>query len=576
MKWIWDSSIARSILGGFLAFMIPVLVFSVFMNSKSIETARTEITGSYQNSISLLTRQLDDRVSVMSTVVDYMITDTNILYLNYKEEVDANQLFAYAALVDNLKFYANTSLLKGEIRVYLPNKGKSFSSVTGYSDINQADHLEALDLNAKQTGHWRLDERSLIFVRNPLLKRESKGIVAMARIDKSEVVQFLNNLNVANPAGTLFLVDAEGQWLFSEASPHVDKVTLLQKLRELGSDADQFVFGDGGRDYRVIYGKSPSSGLIVGMYFSEQYAMRTITGKIQLMTVFAVVAIMLAMLFTWIVYSRLLRPFYILVESMRKVGKGEFGTRIGLIPEKDFGFVFRHFNKMAGDTEKLINEVYLERLTNQNTQLQLLQSRINPHFLYNCLNFIYQMSMGENHEGAAKMASHLGQYFRFMAKGNREMISLGEECDNVASLLEIQNMRFSGRIVYRIDIPDELRDKRVPSLIVQPLVENAILHGLKPDQERLFIRISASTDEGIFMIVVEDDGRGIPLNRLEEIRRNLQVFDAGGTGIGLNNTYWRLRLKYGDHADLKLENIVPRGLRVTLVLERHLKENTDV
>lgn len=566
MRWIWQSSIARSILGGFIVFAIFVLAFSFILNSRSISNVRAETAKSYQNSISLLAIQMDDRVSVMSRVVDYMFTDTNILYLNYKENADVNQLFAYASLLDNLKFYANASLLRGEIRLYLKNKGKSFSSVTGYGEITDTDRSEVLDLNAEWTGHWRLDDDGLTFIRNPLFNRESKGIVAMAHIDRQEVSMFLNNLEVADPEANLFLMDIHGNGMFAREIEGVDKGKLFQSIVDRSNSEDQFILTSNGREYRIISGKSESSGLIVGMYFSEQYAMRTVSGSIRLTMLFSAFAIVLALIFTWIIYSKLLRPFHLLANGMHQVGKGDFSTRIHLKSDKDFGYIFRHFNRMASDTESLINEVYVERLNNQNTQLKLLQSRINPHFLYNCLNFIYQMSKGEDHEGAAQMASYLGKYFRYMAKSNKETISLAEECDNVVALLEIQRLRFNGRIRYTIDIPEPCRDWQVPSLIVQPLVENAIVHGLRSDQEGLFIRIAALSEGEGMALIVEDNGCGIGTDKLEEIRRNLQLFNLGSTGIGLNNTYWRLKLKYGNSGDLKLEQIEAGGLRVTLLL----------
>jgi hypothetical protein len=155
LKWIWNSSLARSIMGGFLAFMITVLVFSLWMNSKSIETARMEITNSYQNSMLVLERQLDDKVNMLVNAVDYMFTDTNILYLNYKDMNEADQLLSYKTLLENLKFYSNDGLLNGDIKIFLKNKGKSFSSVSGYDNISEEDKKNVLDIDVKYTGLQR-------------------------------------------------------------------------------------------------------------------------------------------------------------------------------------------------------------------------------------------------------------------------------------------------------------------------------------------------------------------------------------------------------------------------------------
>lgn len=568
MKWIFRSSIAKGIIGGFLIFMVPVFVFSVIMNSRSINTARTEITNSYQTSIALLEKQMEDRVNVMSKTVDYLFTDTNILFLNYKEKVDAEQLFAYASLLENLKFYANASLLNGDIKIFLKNKGKSFSSVTGYANISSQDKKNILNQGSRETGRWKLDKGNLIFIRNPVYSRDSKGIVVMASIEKAEILKFLNNLNVSDPGGSLFIEDFDGNYLFSDKSVEVVKDKFFQKLNGMKTDANQFVFTNGKKDYRAIYKRSQTTGLTIGIYFSEDYAMRKISGTSSLMIIFSITSVLLALFFTWILYTKWLKPFHVLVEGMDKVGRGEFSTRITVIPKRDFGFVFAQFNKMVSDTEKLINDVYIAQLNTQSTQLKLLQSRINPHFLYNCLNSIYQMSMAEDNVGAGKMASYLGKYFRFIAKCSSETITMQEECDNVVTLLEIQNIRFNGRINYHIELDEAVKKIMVPSLIIQPIVENAIIHGMTQAQGKIFIQIIAKLNNENLMIMIEDDGESIAEQTLSEIRHNFNVFDASGVGMGLNNTHWRLKLKYGDKSGVQIDNLPGGGVRVILNMER--------
>ena len=110
-------------------------------------------------------------------------------------------------------------------------------------------------------------------------------------------------------------------------------------------------------------------------------------------------------------YKNLLIPIYKLVEAMRRVGQGELKTRISEDKRDEFGFIYAQFNMMTGKIDSLINEVYEEKIRRQQTQFKVLQAQINPHFLYNCLNFIYQMAMAENMDGAAKMALYLGRYW---------------------------------------------------------------------------------------------------------------------------------------------------------------------
>lgn len=567
MKQIFNSSIARSLLGGFCLFMVPVIAFSMVLNARSVETARKEIVYSYMNSVSLLDRHMNDRLRGLVNVIDSLTASTDVIYLNFDEYNEKETLLSYAELIEKLKFYSRANLLNCKIKIFFKNNGRSVSSSDGLDYINEGDRNAVLELPPSLTDRWRLEGGSLSFIRNPVYSRSKTGIVGMISIDSEEVTKFLQSLNVSNYGGKVFLLSPEGNWAFADKDSILDKDRVAKEISAGRSDYGQFVYSNGSEDYRTIYVKSQMSGLVLGMYFPEKYAMRSIADTGKWMLAFFITAILLAVLFSWIVYKKLLWPFNSLVAGMREVSKGDFTTRIDKIPDDDFGFVIKQFNRMVSNTESLINDVYIARINQHNAQLKLLQSRINPHFLYNCLNFIYQMSMGEDNEGAAKMALYLGKYFRFMAKCNRELLTLKEECDNVNTYLEIQAMRFQGRIRYRMDIPPEHMDIHVPSLIIQPLVENAIVHGLKDIRGGIFINIFARLENGKLKIAVEDDGNTVPRERLKEIRVSLDRCDGEEMGSGLNNTHLRLKLKYGEESGITIENTGETGVRVTMNID---------
>ena len=211
----------------------------------------------------------------------------------------------------------------------------------------------------------------------------------------------------------------------------------------------------------------------------------------------------------------------------------------------------------------MINEVYVEHLNYQQAQLNFLQSQINPHFLSNCLNFIYQMNKGGRIEGAADMALYLGRYFRYATKSDKDIVTIKEEIDNIENYIRIQKMRYPEKIDYHIDISDKIMNLKVPRLVIQPVVENSIIHGIEAIDRPGKIEIYTEEDNQVYTIIVEDNGPGIEEEELKEIRMGLnETEEQEDMGYGILNPHLRLRLKFGDNAGLVIENRKVTGTRV--------------
>jgi two-component system sensor histidine kinase YesM len=315
---------------------------------------------------------------------------------------------------------------------------------------------------------------------------------------------------------------------------------------------------------RVVFNKSDSSGLTLGMYFPEKQIMAPMLGIRKWIIVMLITCTGLIIIFTLLTYNNLLLPIYKLIAAMSEVKSGNLKVRISEKHNDEFGFMFMQFNSMINQIDTLINEVYMEHLKQQQAQLKFLQSQINPHFLYNCLNFIYQMVMAENTDGAAKMALFLGRYFRFATKSNKDLVMIKEELDSVDAYINIQQMRYPGKINFHLEVPDSLIDINIPRLIIQPIVENAFVHGLEPSNGPGNIWIKACCERETIKIIIEDDGIGIKPEELDAINRTLDGINQIDHGYGLNNTHWRLKLRFGENAGINIERRLPRGTRVIL------------
>ena len=188
-------------------------------------------------------------------------------------------------------------------------------------------------------------------------------------------------------------------------------------------------------------------------------------------------------------------------------------------------------------------------------QLQALKMQLQPHFLFNALNSISSL-IDEEPAVAVKMVARLGDFLRLtLYNSGRDEISLREEIEFLRAYLEIQMIRFDDRLTVEIEVPPELSEARVPNLILQPLVENAIRHGISRLTDRGVIKIRAARLNGTLKLDVEDNGPG-----MSEVRRVPET----GPGVGLLNTKARLANIYGEGQHLELTNLPARGLRVSI------------
>jgi two-component system sensor histidine kinase YesM len=223
---------------------------------------------------------------------------------------------------------------------------------------------------------------------------------------------------------------------------------------------------------------------------------------------------------------------------------------------------------MVEEIENLIQMVYEEQRAKREAELKILQAQIKPHFLYNTLDTIQWMAQERNAPDIAQITVALTHLFRIgLSKGN-EIIPLSEELKHVESYLIIQLARYEDKLSYHIDLPEALKSQHVLKLILQPLVENAIYHGIKPKRGPGTIDIQVHRNEQRLYIRVSDDGVGISAERLAELREMLQRTEnrPAEAGFGLYNVHERIVLTYGEPYGLFVDSKDHQGTVIEVCL----------
>jgi len=289
-----------------------------------------------------------------------------------------------------------------------------------------------------------------------------------------------------------------------------------------------------------------------------------------------VVVLALALLFFLLSYSRKLSkrivdPIDMLCERLVAIGRGGLLVCEPIQADvEEVQLLSDGIESMVGHLKRLIERNTEQEKQRRRTELALLQAQINPHFLYNRLDtIVWLIESGEIRESVAK-GSRLSNFFRVSLSRGQNVITIQEEQQHIRSYLEIQHMRYRDLMEYDIDIPEELNIYILPKLTLQPLVENALYHGIKIRRRKGLIRVSGRVEGEQLVLEVADDGCGMSPERLEELRASL--VNGRKEGFGLRTVHQRIQILFGAEYGLTLESEPDVGTRILVRIPMQTSE----
>lgn len=288
----------------------------------------------------------------------------------------------------------------------------------------------------------------------------------------------------------------------------------------------------------------------------------------QAITITSVILVLIlagAFLISQKIVSGITEPIQKLCEAAEAAGSGDFKIRAQGEGIDEISVLNSSFNQMVEEIGNLIEDIRVEELKLRAAELRVLQEQINPHFLYNTLDNIIWLAESHDTEQVVKMVSSLSSFFRTTLSKGREFITVKEEEEHIRSYLEIQQFRYRDILEYEIAIPQELHEYQVIKLTLQPLVENALYHGIKQKRGMGHIKITGEKYKDVLIFKVKDDGRGMEEERLVKVRRILEgeePEERENGGFGLFNVNQRIQLHYGVEYGLKIQSAYQQGTEI--------------
>ena len=281
----------------------------------------------------------------------------------------------------------------------------------------------------------------------------------------------------------------------------------------------------------------------------------------------AVILLGVTLLFSMIIPASITKPIYEIRDVTGQVAEGNLSVRTHIEHGEEVKDLGESLNVMIDKISELLDQVTVEQVRLRHAELELLQAQINPHFLYNTLDTIVWLAETGEQEQVISMVGSLSKFFRTSLNQGRDNITIGEELQHAGSYLEIQQVRYQDILRYEIAVPRELWDYMIPKITIQPLVENALYHGIKNKRAMGCIRVTGEKKDDCIEICVSDDGIGMSEDRLMQIRDRISNLDPDSSEIfGLYNVNERIRLRFGDEYGITVDSTYGEGTTVKIRL----------
>ena len=391
--------------------------------------------------------------------------------------------------------------------------------------------------------------------------------VLLLHLNYTGLKLLLDGVTLGN-GGYIYLTDGNGEIIFHPRAQLIDSGMEQENNRQVAGYRDGVYREEFQGKDRVITVKSVgyTGWKLIGVAPEQAVSLNRL--KTQLLVVFAAALILSLMTITnSYISSRITVPIRNLERSVNEIERGNLNTVVDAQGSYEIRHLSQSVQSMARQIQVLMADVVSEHEKKRRQEFDTLQSQINPHFLYNTLDIIVWMIENEKPDQAVKVVTALARFFRISLSRGRSIITVRDELEHVRNYLMIQNMRFKNRFTYTIEAEEEILDLASLKLMLQPLVENAIYHGMEFMDGDGEIMVRAWREDKELYFQVEDNGLGMTQEQIKRLFSDQpHTGSSRGSGIGVKNVNERIRLYFGGEYGLSIESEPDEGTVVTIRL----------
>ncbi len=565
--------------------MVSMLLLGAVVIATVISMSYTR-TSVFENS-SLYTqtiiRQMNQNID---SYIDYM---ENISYLVSSNEDVQTYLFGdhvgpevrgrilnqFETILDSRSDILNLGIISENGRRFI-NDGREMTNPD--LDIHSQEwYMNALNgsqssyLSSSHVQHIISGERPWVITLSRGIRDQSSGSTkkeAVFFIDLNySAISGLCDQNIVGNQGYAFILDAEGNIVY-----HPQQQQLYNELQTenigliMESESDTILYGKGSGEKLYTISRSEKTGWTVVDSVRVEELLRKSNEAQSIYILVAAGLVAVALFFSKFIAKNITQPIQKLCESMEKVQEGDFSVSDVVVDSaNEIGSLTTSFNVMTHRIQDLMEQNIREQEAKRKSELKALQSQINPHFLYNTLDSIIWMAEGKKNEEVVLMTASLARLLRQSISNEDEVVSIGQEIEYARGYLTIQKMRYKDKMEYQIDVDPSILNIPLIKLVLQPVIENAIYHGLKYKESKGFLLVRGFPKDGNAVLQVIDDGVGMDEETLEHIYEKHKV-NYRSNGVGIYNVQKRLQLYYGNEYGITYESEVGKGTTATITI----------
>lgn len=533
-----------------VASLVPMLVLAMYSYVRMSHLVRTNEVEDMASILNQTCNSIDGEVQVYTSLINYLTYSPDITDLIKDRDMDVYDFYRlYTQVADPLlsvpKSYHN-----------------AISQVQLYADNIQVQHDYALIPLKDASGEWwygRMDDsvtvqwivdgenRKLAAVRR-IQQDDSAAALLCLALDYNKVFQPFQNIASKGVGG--FVADSGGHILF-----HSD---ALASGLDFTGNAEKLL-KEIGKKCVYVSSESQENGWIYYLY-RQKTDITTSVSEVLVSEIPLVLLCLLIILLVGPALSRMLtRGIEQLTENMNQVNQGSREVTVDSDSQDEIGILIRSFRRMMKEIDRLIKEVYENKIALKEFELKALQAQINPHFLYNSLSIINWMAIRSDQKEISKVTLSLSTFYRTALSRGEDMVTVENCIRNIEAYLEIQLVMHDHDFRIEWDMDPEIKSEKVPKLLLQPVVENALEHGLdlKEEGEKV-LKLSFAGEGEDVLIIVEDNGLGMEQEKAE----SLVTYQT--KGYGLKNVNDRICFLYGDAYAIQIFSSVGKGTRVEI------------
>jgi two-component system sensor histidine kinase YesM len=550
---------------------------------QKVSSANSEVIKQISNNIEFVQKNTDELstyISISKNIQTMFMSETDSSYMSLTSSNPINN--------DSLNFILNAIVSKVYVNgIVIYNKYGSpiyFEFTDGSSGVpniqNQEDYpiYDKMFKNNGQPVWFTVNKRSDYLIRNNVTPKIGIGRV-VKNVYNTEIIgsififidqKYIENIYksyIKSDKDSLFITDSSNEIVSSSGErPSTAEINSIVSLIN-NKDEDYITEKIFGENMLLTFAPIESTGWKT-FYFTPINSMISQINSVKMLTLFIILAcIIISFPLLNLITSYFTKPIKKLLSSMERFEKGNFDEKVSFNSNDEIGMLGEGYNRMIQNIKDLINKTYILQIKEKEAELNALQAQINPHFLYNTLNSIFWKAQKNKQLEIAEMTMLLSQMFRLNLNRGEDWIIVEREIELVSCYLKLQKMRYNDRLQFTINIDEKILNILMPRFILQPFVENAVLHGIDDRTEGIEVIITGTLTEDTITFIVEDNGLGMRKETVDML--NSLDFDSiqhssESSGYAIKNIIEKLELIYDDKYTLFFTSEFGNGTEVRI------------